>query len=189
MLDILSPKDVCLLIRLEWDKIFKQYFDGKNFDVWKEKFDSYIFARNPLAHNLKNFLDENEVSKTNIHCKEILDAVKNYEKKVGFESAKIPSAEKNLAADKKIVNNQAVVDKKIVGNIVLLRELEYNDKRKNVRGILEIQNKKYPGVILKKYLDKNFKIPQSGEVNAEIVHVDEQANVYHLRLAEINSKP
>ena len=174
IIDIMSPKDVCIFIRLLWDR-FSPYFGGKSFEVWQEKFESYIFARNPVAHNLGRFLTQNEVARTNVYCQEIIDAVRNTTTTIIEEPPQNLLSGKIFDApdtDKKIVVNEKFINEKVT-----LREIDWNRKKNNLRGKFEIQNQIYFGTIQKEYAE-NLQIPHNREIEVKISALNPQRTGY-----------
>jgi hypothetical protein len=77
------------LIDYTYPKHFYDYIISSNWDwfkpilksekgYWKPRFDLLTKIRNPLAHNNKSFLSNEENSLASIYCKEIIDLIKNW---------------------------------------------------------------------------------------------------------------
>ena len=71
LLEVLSLKDVFIVIQCYWENNFRKYFDGKPYSTFEEKFKLCARARNPLAHGIK-CLTKLENEQVNIYCEEIL---------------------------------------------------------------------------------------------------------------------
>lgn len=77
------------LIDYTYPKHFYDYIISSNWDwfkpilksekgYWKPRFDLLTKIRNPLAHNNKSFLSNEENSLASIYCKEIIDLIKTW---------------------------------------------------------------------------------------------------------------
>lgn len=126
LLDVLSLKDVFVLISAHWDDIFNVYFGKKPLAAFEEEFDLCARARDPLAHNLgEKLLTESERKRVNVACSKIIELVENCRHRLP-----------KVAADEKISAPETKndVSKKNVGKEGLLTNIVLNPNTGGLKG-------------------------------------------------------
>ncbi|MBQ4050393.1 MAG: ATP-binding protein [Oscillospiraceae bacterium] len=68
LLDVLSLGDVVKFIRFYWDQGIRAYFNNLDYSQWKDGFDLLQRARNALAHNHEDYLQERDIHAAEMFC-------------------------------------------------------------------------------------------------------------------------
>lgn len=71
---VMSLRDTIQVMYFFWNSYFKDYFDGKPYDHFKDRFKKIYDARNPVAHGHEDkALSEADKNEVNSYCNEILE--------------------------------------------------------------------------------------------------------------------
>ena len=71
LLDVMSLKDVFLLIKLKWNSNFAKFFGNEEYRRWQEAFRRCADARNPIAHGHDDYLDDDDKALVNTYALKI----------------------------------------------------------------------------------------------------------------------
>lgn len=77
VLDVMSLKHACCIIKFKWHERFAKYFNYDPYDKWRAKFDLCARARNPIHHVHPEFLSREEQEAVGLYCNEIIKQVGN----------------------------------------------------------------------------------------------------------------
>lgn len=75
LLDCLSLGDVVKFIEFYWEMGTSAYFSGLSLDQWQEGFTVLKRARNALAHNHEDYLQESDIHQTEMFCRKLAEVL------------------------------------------------------------------------------------------------------------------
>lgn len=143
LLEVLSLRDVFIVIQCYWEDNFRKYFDNKSYATFEEHFKLCARARNPLAHGLEKYLTKLENEKVNVYCEEILAIVNknlqdlklsaDFNPLVGVIK-KVPATPKNNLP-KNPEEKNLKIDASNIGKEGMLTDIQPN-KNRGIKGII-----------------------------------------------------
>ena len=75
LIDCLALGDVVKFIEFYWDQGISSYFSGLTLDQWRDGFNILKRARNALAHNHEDYLQESDIRATEMFCRRLAEVL------------------------------------------------------------------------------------------------------------------